>query len=295
MDAGMVEQVIVVLKQMRVVTYFDLSALTLLSYDYLLTFPDELELIWGSPWTIMKVIFLLNRYVPFVDTGIGIYHQLGINVSDATCSAIYSTCGWMIAYGVGISEIILIFRTWAIWEKDKRIGYSMGVLFVVAWIIMSVYLNKFLKSMEFMPIQLISPNLRGCFVTKVNGTLYICYVMSLSYETLIVCLTLIRGFQHFRITNSPLIYSLYRDGILAYLFMLVSSIANLVVLLAGPLGYTNLLSAAQRVFHVVLTTRIVLNIRRAARATQIIASNPEALQLDELRSDSSHVAVKFPL
>ncbi|TFY54310.1 hypothetical protein EVG20_g9757 [Dentipellis fragilis] len=279
MDAGMVEQLIAVLKQMKVVTYFDLSALTLLSYDYLLTLPDELELIWGSSWTVMKVVFLLNRYVPFVDTGIGIYHQLGTNISDATCSAIYSTCGWMIAYGVGISELILIFRTWAIWGKDKRIGYSMGVLFIVAWTIMSVYLNKFLNSMEFIPIQSISPNLQGCFVTKVNGTLYICYVMSLSYETL-------------RVTNSPLIYSLYRDGILAYFFMLISSIANVVVLLTGPLGYTNLLSAAQRVFHVVLTTRIVLNIRRTARATQIIASNPEALQLDEILSDSSHIAMR---
>ncbi|KAA1472911.1 hypothetical protein DENSPDRAFT_839298 [Dentipellis sp. KUC8613] len=243
----------------------------------------------------MKVILLLNRYTPFVDNSLAIYHQLGNNVSEATCFALYSFCGWMIAYGAGISELILIFRAWAIWGKNKRFGFSMGVLFVIAWTVMSVYLNKFVKSIEFTPIQSIYPDLQGCFVSKVDGTLYICFLMASLYETLIVFLTLIRGFQHFRKTNSPMIYSLYRDGILAYLFMLVSSIANFVIMLAGPPGYTNLLSAAQRVFHAVLTGRIALNIRRTARATQIIASNPEALQLNEIHSDSSRAAVKLPL
>ncbi|KAA1472910.1 hypothetical protein DENSPDRAFT_839294 [Dentipellis sp. KUC8613] len=271
MDAGTFEELVVALQQMKVVTYFDLSALTLLFYDYLLTLPDELELIWGSRWTITKFVFLLNRYVPFFDTSLGIYHQLGPNVSDSSCAAIYSACGWMIAYGVGISEIILIFRTWAIWGKDKRVGYGLGVLFVVAWVFLSIYLNRFLQSMEFMPLNKILPTFRGCFVTNVDNMLYICFVISLAYETIIVCLTLIKGLQHFRTTNSHLVYSLYRDGVLAYFFLL----------------------RTLRVLHAVLTTRIVLNIRRSAQATRVILSSPDGLELEPSRAGSGHLAVRL--
>lgn len=35
--------------------------------DYLLTFDLEISLIWKSNWSIMKVLFLLARYMPFAD------------------------------------------------------------------------------------------------------------------------------------------------------------------------------------------------------------------------------------
>lgn len=37
-------------------------------YDYLLTFPMEVELIWGSRWNAIKIIFIVQRYMPFIDT-----------------------------------------------------------------------------------------------------------------------------------------------------------------------------------------------------------------------------------
>lgn len=35
-------------------------------YDYLLTFGREASLVWRSPWSIVKILFLLARYTPFV-------------------------------------------------------------------------------------------------------------------------------------------------------------------------------------------------------------------------------------
>lgn len=32
-------------------------------YDYALTFSQEVELIWASRWTLMKCLFLLDRYL----------------------------------------------------------------------------------------------------------------------------------------------------------------------------------------------------------------------------------------
>lgn len=35
---------------------------TLLVYDYFLTLKNEAEYIWNCPWTVVKVMFLINRY-----------------------------------------------------------------------------------------------------------------------------------------------------------------------------------------------------------------------------------------
>ena len=39
--------------------------LVILNYDHILTFADEVRLIWRAPWSKLSVVFLLNRYVTF--------------------------------------------------------------------------------------------------------------------------------------------------------------------------------------------------------------------------------------
>lgn len=37
------------------------------AYDYGITFDSELSLIWAAPWSLVKALFLLTRYLPFVE------------------------------------------------------------------------------------------------------------------------------------------------------------------------------------------------------------------------------------
>lgn len=43
------------------------------TYDYLLTFEQEVSLIWPSPWNVVKILFLTTRYTPFVGAGAILY------------------------------------------------------------------------------------------------------------------------------------------------------------------------------------------------------------------------------
>jgi hypothetical protein len=36
-------------------------------YDYLLTIGREIKLVWFSRWNVIKIAFLIQRYLPFVD------------------------------------------------------------------------------------------------------------------------------------------------------------------------------------------------------------------------------------
>ncbi|KAJ3515880.1 hypothetical protein NLJ89_g1488 [Agrocybe chaxingu] len=44
------------------------AAFALLFYDYLLTLGMEVEHVWPGEWTPVKVVYLVQRYLPFVDT-----------------------------------------------------------------------------------------------------------------------------------------------------------------------------------------------------------------------------------
>ncbi|KAF8842339.1 hypothetical protein BDN67DRAFT_899504 [Paxillus ammoniavirescens] len=45
--------------------YLELACFTLLVYDYLITLSQEVEYFWTGSWTPSRILFLLNRYIPF--------------------------------------------------------------------------------------------------------------------------------------------------------------------------------------------------------------------------------------
>ncbi|KAA1476593.1 hypothetical protein DENSPDRAFT_843593 [Dentipellis sp. KUC8613] len=275
-----------------------------MSYDYLLTLPDEIELVWRSRWTMLKVIFLLNRYSALWDVGLSVYDILGPRLSSSECSGIYTTHGWLVAVGIAMSEIILSFRTYALWGESKQIAYFLGSLAIVALTVIGFSLNKALHSLEFIPIGSLSLELRGCFVTKVDNAWYgLIWSLALASETIIMIMTAIKAWQGCRSRpgsgplpdsrrpdraarqpSSPLLYTVFRDGILSYLPLFMSSLMNVLLTTLAPPGYTYTLSQTQHMLHMVLTSRIVLNIRRKA-CCEAVASNFENMELAQTISD----------
>ncbi|TFY65694.1 hypothetical protein EVG20_g5395 [Dentipellis fragilis] len=280
MDAAAANRIVVALQQNRIVTYFDLNAGVLLLYDHFLTLPDEIDMIWRSDWNIIKVVFLLSRYIAICNTGIGFYHQFGYSLSNSICSDLHTTNGWLIMCNIGMSEIVLIYRTYAVWGKRKSFAYALGLLLCAALIIQIVYVEKALRTMETLPISSILPESQGCFVLRMDKILFVGWSSILGVETIIVGLTFIKALQELRHVSSPLLNLIFRDSALAYTALLVSSVANVLVILLGQPGSTYLLSGTQHALHVVLISRIVLNIRRSALCGAV-ASNMEEIELQQ--------------
>ncbi|TFY51415.1 hypothetical protein EVG20_g11010, partial [Dentipellis fragilis] len=190
MDTEVANQIVSALQQNVFLTHLGFSANALMSFDYFITFPDEIELVWRSRWTIVKVIFLLNRYIALSDVGISTYGVLGSHLSSSECSVLYTSHGWMIAVSISLSETILAFRTYALWGESKRIAYTLGSLAVIGLIVIGFALNKALHSLEFTPVSSISPELRGCFVAGVNNAWYIfIWSITLASETIIMIIS----------------------------------------------------------------------------------------------------------
>jgi hypothetical protein len=102
------------------ILYIKIASGALLVYDYLCTLDLEVAYVWAGPWTLGTFLFILNRYLPFVDIFILIQLLAG-NPSPETCVTYSKVATWFMVTGVIISEIILMLRTYALWECRRSI------------------------------------------------------------------------------------------------------------------------------------------------------------------------------
>ncbi|KAG2035406.1 hypothetical protein BDR03DRAFT_1012578 [Suillus americanus] len=57
----------------QTVQYFTVGAMAAVVFDYCLMIPQEVQLIWGRKWDVVRVVFTLTHYVTFMGTAMTTY------------------------------------------------------------------------------------------------------------------------------------------------------------------------------------------------------------------------------
>uniref|UniRef100_A0A0W0FDT8 Uncharacterized protein n=1 Tax=Moniliophthora roreri TaxID=221103 RepID=A0A0W0FDT8_MONRR len=162
------------------------------------------------------------------------------------------------------SEFIVAVRTWAIWEKNRRILYTLVVFSVTAVIPASIIVARSLITSHVQ--SLISPalvDLCSVITSEVQNGFIVPYILTIIYEIVTLSLSL------FRITTwrktipqtvrVPLLDTLWRDGVLYFSFMLVLGFMNIGLILQSEAPQLRQAGAQlQAVLHSIMSTRIVL-------------------------------------
>ncbi|EDQ98969.1 uncharacterized protein LACBIDRAFT_335488 [Laccaria bicolor S238N-H82] len=155
---------------MRLVTYFDVAGAAMFLYDYFLAIGMEVDLVWSSKWRFTKVLYILQRYLPFVDAAILCFlHQLSRTISPSTCDVVEKLRG-----------LILTLHTWVVWRRDGHLGTALSILFVAT---------------ASFPARstILYPEFQGCFIMGSNRMVYINWVILMIYEAVILVLMVIPG------------------------------------------------------------------------------------------------------
>lgn len=171
------------------------------------------------------------------------------------------------AFGIGMAEAILLFRTYALYERSRRLLIFLLVFYSVIYTAVIVILAIFLRSLRYGTPPL--PTIKGCYPTAGSIILFGDFVLLILFETVVLVLTIRIGVKRFRHSRNPLITTLYRDGIFNYIYLFFISAGNIIVLVAGPPEMIDLLNTFQRVMHSILSTRVVLHVRSAAKKSAI--------------------------
>lgn len=233
------------------------ASITALFYDILITWDEEIKSIWRQKFTFGSYLFLLNRYLPIVDTLMGVYLSFVVT-TPAMCQTFYQVITWLIAIGLCVSELILLMRTWALWQRKKEIFYLLGGLSTLTFApgIAVTYLE--IKSFKFGEVP---EGGLGCHLESSSKLIVTAYVLIALSETVVVILTIKKGMEH-RNSKDSFTQHFYQHGLLFYIYLLAMTIVNMVVPLAAsqPL-YKNYLAVPQRIFHSVFCNRVILLIQ----------------------------------
>ncbi|KAG1795157.1 uncharacterized protein HD556DRAFT_1307740 [Suillus plorans] len=102
---------------------FSAAGHTLLVYDYLLTFREEFVYVWKAPWTVIKIMFLLNRYGNLIGQTTIRLEEAGLlaHNSQKFCQgfSIFTTCFMRVS--IESIHILVLLRAWAIWGTRRRV------------------------------------------------------------------------------------------------------------------------------------------------------------------------------
>ncbi|ESK97700.1 hypothetical protein Moror_17407 [Moniliophthora roreri MCA 2997] len=235
----------------------------LVAYDYIITLPDEIELVWSARWNLTKVLYLLQRYMPFVDTvALVLHNDFTPGLGYQQCRNTYDISGWMFVIGIALSEVLLTLRLWAVWHKDYRLTIGLPIFFAVCWGIIFTVMAIWLPSMTFGPQPL--PHL-GCYVSGGSSILFIAWVLVMLYDGGTMSLMVISGIASYRSgVHRGLVKTIHRDGVFYYIVLFCFALANVVTTVVLPGELQAIVSSAERVMHPILTSRVIHSIRAKA-------------------------------
>ncbi|KAJ2986273.1 hypothetical protein NUW54_g9835 [Trametes sanguinea] len=310
---------------------------TLLLLEILSTLEDEVALIWPSRWSLMKVIFLVNRYSPFIDTTLGLTVMLGttdpklnltssvgrimqtampsdrssLNVGSRHPSFVIAISSWSISYPGRSDAGVVQLRTLgagyhggdisrSAHPGDRRVldaSYPDTVSVPTHSRLLSCKISEWVIDPDRMVLQItgcvpsVDDSRAGCSICVFSSLRPVCcviiYIQRILMRTraVVVSLTVRKMWQMFAggtAHRSLLVWTMYRDGSLYYVLLLVVSIGNLCFMLLAPKAATSIMQMPLRVVHSTLCTRVLLNLRK-------VASRLSEMSLDEFNR-RSHIA-----
>ncbi|KAF9449399.1 hypothetical protein P691DRAFT_774726 [Macrolepiota fuliginosa MF-IS2] len=247
-----------------------LASAVIMILDWLLTLEMEVTLIWEAEWNLSKGLYMVSRYMPFIDVPIALTFGLNEGIGVERCKTLYTCIAWMFCIGEAIADLIFTLRTWVVWGKLRRVALGLAVCYIATWVVILVTVGLYLRTAVYMPSPV--PQLMGCIEQSPSVLMSVSYIAAMVYNAIMLVLILIPGVSAFKsgLPSSGLMRVIYSDGVIYYVYIFVLSFLNFFVIFKLPKDYINLLLTLERVLQSVLSCRVILHIRQqAAKAKRI--------------------------
>ncbi|KAH9966172.1 hypothetical protein BGW80DRAFT_743386 [Lactifluus volemus] len=243
---------------------------TLIFFDWLLTLDDELNFLWRrGRITCIQVLFVFARYAGVANA---ILSFLPPGIAKDQAKEILRG-GIMLA-----AELIIMMRTWAMWERSRRM-----LIFLIVFALVCAIPGVVLQVVDFsssakIPASIPIEGMKPCDIfTGAVGRIWVVeYLFIMLFEAGMLVLTVYKALplrdstsRHMR---SKLLDMLWIDGVIYFVFMILIGFLNIgLVLQASDPQIRSGGSELQAVLHSVLSTRIVLHISTVRRKGVIVS------------------------
>ncbi|KAH7919255.1 hypothetical protein BV22DRAFT_869880 [Leucogyrophana mollusca] len=217
---------------------FIASSRGFLFYDYFLTLDDEIQYIWNAPWGVVKITYLLNRYVNILGNGlIGLeeFEIVGHGV-PSFCSAfrLFTTTFTVVA--IESIHILVLMRAWAIWGCRRAVAVWLGVLYAIYVVFLIVIFNLGLGKKPYVQGQ--DTMVSGICTGYSPDYVWLAYAASFFLDTAMFVITMRSLYSYSRrqrqLYPSHLLRSLYGDAIAFFMASIFTDAFTVAAFVAFP-------------------------------------------------------------
>ncbi|KAI0703180.1 hypothetical protein C8Q76DRAFT_802024 [Earliella scabrosa] len=254
------------------------AAFTFAILEILHTLPDEITHVWSAGLSPNKVVYFINKYAVLSELCLAGTMVLWTE-DPQTCERLFQALASTLAT-----------RTIALWSPNRYVK----VLVVGSYLEFAAFalycVRQFLVWTQYPPREVL--RVTGCVPSAQDRDAWPAFACLIIGETGIITLTILRRYLNNSAeddyspespkrferqvtralhrcysgsTESVLVQTMYRDGIHFYFIFLGITIVNVLVMLFGPEGLASVMQMPLRVVHSALCTRVLLNLRKAAK------------------------------
>ncbi|KAL5514378.1 hypothetical protein ACEPAG_2466 [Sanghuangporus baumii] len=247
--------------QINVNYYLSLIAFAILYYDYLLTFGDEVRFFWRRrKANSVTILFFLNRYLSILGI-IPVVLQSFRSWSDKGCDALQKFHQFFSVLVQIIVGVILIIRTYALYERNVKIAIIMAIFaFIVVCIGVWAILGK--SSVVEEPFDL--SFMLGChpLIAREEAIrLAAAWGGLLLFDSVIFTLTLVKAIAIWKLGTRRLFHVLVRDGTIYYLVLAMANLSNILTFLIGEPVLRGVSTTFANAISVTMLSRLMLNLQ----------------------------------
>ncbi|KAF8802152.1 hypothetical protein BYT27DRAFT_7197232 [Phlegmacium glaucopus] len=246
--------------------YFQMAGFVMLIYDHMLTFPDEVERIWKQKITGASILFLINRYLSPLQFIILIDAFEGPVWTKKACDRFVVFEGAQTITMVGICELIMILRVYALYGRSKLVAIPLLFLLAAQIVLSGLGINTGFA----VPLP---PGVVGCILTGTSSLFALLWVTPLVTDSLIFVLTLWKTGQYIKKSGrSPTLDIFLRDGAMYFCVIFASNLLNTLIYFLATEDLKAIGASFSQQMTSVMISRIVLNLRSVSESRSISAS-----------------------
>ncbi|KZT35153.1 hypothetical protein SISSUDRAFT_197540 [Sistotremastrum suecicum HHB10207 ss-3] len=241
-----------------------LASTSILVYDWLLTFNDELTYIWRPPWSLPQAMFVVARYGSMITAVLQLLFYDMRNVSPDGCAVVLRAQAAVAFVSIFLAESILLLKVIALFRTNRFIYYTILTIFILSVTVGITFIGFWSKSVVYATN--IATPLFGCSVTAISPPtkdffIFGNFIILAVWELLISAVAVYSVWTSYQSSRTPLSEVMHRDGLHYLFFCLVASLANLILLKATTSNLSRLLEGPIAIFHCVFVCRMLLHLR----------------------------------
>ncbi|KAG1856628.1 hypothetical protein DFJ58DRAFT_337261 [Suillus subalutaceus] len=250
------------------IKYICVAALTLFTWDLILTFPHEVRL-WNAKWTLAKVLFFVNRYFALGTAILITFLTFDVTPTWAMCSVntVFAVIALLLVANI---EMILQLRLYALYAYDKRIVLPVSTLFVAVFSGMMVMAVNIYQYEQNHKAQIFGV----CAIVESVDWLYLFWVPMMGLDFVLVLLAGYKSLQHyFQVpdktwSGARLMRTFARDSILYFLCNFLIYLFSTLLGKFGPAEYYQLGAITVAIVPPITANRLLINMHDSTHAEQ---------------------------